>query len=172
MREDFFNIARDEQLLPFLRSTGRFTTNTDHEEWTAQDFISWQAILRDLLKTKPERWTKLIHERHPHSKQSDVASKFETSFRVQFQREGKFYLGVIQAGNTLRAMIASVYVDWLAGVKQGFCARPDCGKPFEITSAHARRYCSPECAHHQVVKRSRERQRTAVERPKLKSKPY
>jgi hypothetical protein len=157
VRDTFLSIRRTDKLLAFLNQTGRFTHYANRETWNLGEVVLWQKIIRSISRVKPEGWVGLMEEEFRHVDQSSLVSKFETNFPVSFSKMNKFYVGRITIRTTLQAMIASVYIDWMAGIKMGFCARLDCRKPYEITSSHKRTYCTPECAHHEVVRRSRNR---------------
>ena len=56
-----------------------------------------------------------------------------------------------------RACFAELCFEKLQGTTFGWCARADCGQFFQHTSRHARKYCSPECAHLVAVRNSRKK---------------
>jgi hypothetical protein len=73
----------------------------------------------------------------------------------------------INASSTLEAILATAYLDRLNGVKFGLCQLPDCNRLYEITSNHAREYCSQECAHKASMRRRRAVAKTARSKAKL-----
>ncbi len=87
-----------------------------------------------------------------------------TRFKVSFRWKGKKHFAVFEAGETLGAMLATIIIDHLRGAKYGFCARVDCGRPFEIETRHQRQYCRTYCAHLAGLRRRR------AERARLQNK--
>jgi hypothetical protein len=65
--------------------------------------------------------------------------------------------GVI-TDTTIDAILASVFIDTLNADFQ-LCAFPDCPNIFEVTSDHAREYCSHACAHKAGMRRRRAEQK-------------
>lgn len=65
----------------------------------------------------------------------------------------------ILAANTLDAMLATVYADWLTGSVFFPCADPKCTRTFEKTSEQERAYCERRCArrHGMELRRRDER---------------
>jgi hypothetical protein len=61
----------------------------------------------------------------------------------------------INVSSTLEAILATIYLDRLNGRDYALCGLKDCGKIYEVTSKHAREYCSQACAHKASVRRRR-----------------
>jgi hypothetical protein len=61
------------------------------------------------------------------------------------------------ARNTTYAMLLSIFLDRLKGARFLLCARHDCGRLFQVTSAHRRKFCSQYCGHFESLRRLRER---------------
>jgi hypothetical protein len=57
----------------------------------------------------------------------------------------------------LEALYATALIDRASGLGVQKCARPDCGIAFPLNSRHRRKFCSPNCAHLECVRRSRRR---------------
>lgn len=74
----------------------------------------------------------------------------------------------IHVHSTLEAILATAYVDRLNGLNFGLCALPDCNNLFEISSNHAREYCSQACAHKASVRRRRAAAKTVSVRSKAR----
>jgi hypothetical protein len=68
------------------------------------------------------------------------------------------------------ALRASVFLDRMEGFPWRRCGREDCGKVFRIESKHAKRYCTPECAHLQASNDYNERKRDAALKVRAKEK--
>jgi hypothetical protein len=64
-------------------------------------------------------------------------------------------IAMIMVDSTLEAILATIYLDRLNGLDHGLCALKDCPKIYEVTSKHARQYCSQECAHKASVRKRR-----------------
>ena len=77
---------------------------------------------------------------------------------------------VIMVVSALDAIYAACYIDTLIGAHHVLCAGKDCNNLFQITSNHAREYCSQACAHKASVRRRRAAAKAAqaakVEKPK------
>ena len=58
------------------------------------------------------------------------------------------------AHDEIEAIILTVHIDHLRRVRFKSCARPDCRKPFRLTSRHRRLYCGPYCGHLVAVRNS------------------
>jgi hypothetical protein len=73
------------------------------------------------------------------------------------QRDGIHYYGELVFPATIDGCVQAMAIERLLGdVKYDICEF--CGKPYEITSNHYRKYCSTDkCAHYAAVKRSRQR---------------
>lgn len=69
-------------------------------------------------------------------------------------RRPKAAMGVI-TNTVIDAILASVFVDTLSGIHFELCAFPDCPNVYEVTSNHARSYCSHSCAHKANMRRRR-----------------
>ena len=150
VREEFLKASSPDEILRFLRKTGRFTLDTAIKY---ADFKDWQAQTRLLMVNPPTKWANLI------SKDFLFMLRSHDSFRIAFIWSDHGYSGCIAVLNTLHAIVATVQLDHLRGAKHKFCKRQDCGLPFEIVSRHRRRYCSQYCAHIESVRRLRARRK-------------
>lgn len=81
------------------------------------------------------------------------------------QNRPKMSCGVI-TDTALDAILASVFLDTQSGIQFELCAFPDCSSVYEVTSNHAREYCSQACAHKASVRQKRAEAKAA----KLKAK--
>jgi hypothetical protein len=81
------------------------------------------------------------------------------------QNRPQMSCGVI-TDTAIDAILASVFVDTQSGTHFELCAFPDCSNVYEVTSNHAREYCSQPCAHKASVRRKRAEAKAA----KLKAK--
>jgi hypothetical protein len=53
----------------------------------------------------------------------------------------------VVAHDPLEAIVITVHIDRLRHVRFKSCARPDCRKPFALSSRHHRMYCTWYCGH-------------------------
>jgi hypothetical protein len=53
----------------------------------------------------------------------------------------------VMVGGVFPSILATVQFKLAQGAKFRTCARKDCRLPFEVTSRHARRFCTQYCAH-------------------------
>jgi hypothetical protein len=71
---------------------------------------------------------------------------------------GKGYPILIFVADTVKEfLLADLCFTALSGLPAAFCARKDCGKLFQKTSKHQRKFCSTECAHLESVRQHRAR---------------
>lgn len=68
---------------------------------------------------------------------------------------GEGPVAVITAGNTLQAILATIFLDGLNDISHAYCELKDCGELYAVTSKHARAYCSQACAHKAYIRRGR-----------------
>lgn len=148
-RARFFRLDTLEEFLTFLNRTGTLAWPSESGFWTVQKLRLLQVELRRLLQTPPQKWRA--------QENADVFQALVTArtVRLQFGWRNNQHCAVIIANSTLQALIASVQLDHLRNARYSFCARADCRTQYEITSKHKRKYCSPECAHMEVVRRAR-----------------
>jgi hypothetical protein len=120
-----------------------FSKDRGHMDFS--QFVELQRVLRRAGELSVEQWSKLPPWFHINSLKVDL--NFE---------EGRLTGECIVPG--VLACAAQLFVEKLSGTRYGWCARSDCnGKWFRHESNHARKYCSPECAHLVAVRASRER---------------
>ncbi|HTQ58049.1 MAG TPA: hypothetical protein VMI94_26475 [Bryobacteraceae bacterium] len=150
VRRQFLGIRTDDDALAFLRRTGVFSR--PGEAWTMKDISLFQNGFRHMLLTRPLKWrasafgdARLIRS---------ILSK--RMLRLEFHWSKKVHYAAILADTTLQAIVASIEVDHLGNASFGVCARRNCGRIFEFTTKHKRKYCSKRCGHAEVVRLSRE----------------
>ena len=175
VRAAFLGLESEQEILGFLNQVGRFTPSmgikwrvTGH--WDVDDFRCWQRMFRKFMKRPPDRWNQAVERLavpgvdHLMRRVLQASRKFAIQFRWRSERQtewkGAPHLAVIESQDALNAMLATIYLDHLHGTKFGFCARPDCGRAFEVSSRHKRKFCEQYCAHLQALRRMRKRQKT------------
>lgn len=67
----------------------------------------------------------------------------------------------VSVSHTFSSVLATIQFKLVQGAKFRTCARKDCGLPFELTSRHARRFCTQYCAHITALRRRRKMARKA-----------
>ena len=159
MRDEFLALPEDlRQLSLFARRWGfwdefwcltHFNPNSQMEQLPdlnchcilAHKLWAKQAEYRDALSGRAAAWL------------SRPEARIETR-----QREYPPYF-FAQTSDCKRAIEITITADHLKGAQFGVCARRDCNTIFEFRSGHARKFCTPECAHLMAVRKSRERAR-------------
>jgi hypothetical protein len=116
------------------------------------DFREWQQLIGDLVSSSRDRWNRLSRK-YPARKLA-AASK-PLFLRIEWTK-GK-PVGVVSVRTALDAILASIQIDKMRGVKSKYCA--ECLKEFPLTTAHEREYCSHKCAHRVAMRRYRSRVR-------------
>ena len=165
VREEFLGLKSEADFLGFLNKVGRFSGGAAGSGyWDLNDFRGWQQVFREFLKCSPAMWhnyllklttvapgfnVRLIHM------EVGVSMKAGLHLRLSWERR----CALIWVLDAVSAILVSIYIDHLRGVKFRFCARRDCRHPFEVTSRHKRKYCQQYCAHLESVRRMRNRQR-------------
>lgn len=115
---------------------------------TSTPLVNVPASLNHLLPLLSQQ-EQLWLAGHPHG----IAIKSRRRSLFPFDRDE--LLALIGVTTTLEALLATIYLDRLNGVGHALCGLTDCQKIYEITSKHARRYCSQACAHKASVRRRR-----------------
>lgn len=152
VRAKFLEVDTTAELTMFLNKTGFF--NRFEDEF--HDLVEWQELVRALITKNPQHWP-LLTERFDKRKVRRALQ--DNAADCSFIWTGGKPHARLWTSTTLRAMVVSIQVDHLRGAKFRFCMKPDCGKPYEVTSSHERLYCSQECAHHVSVRRNRKKRR-------------
>jgi hypothetical protein len=183
VREAFLNIKTIDDLCVFLSDYGVFLDKPGGNMKLKQ-VTQWQEVIRWLLSNAPSKWGWFASEgvRVPvvKNKRGDKVVDYgpltqfgeaiylqivsRINFTITFRwatriaakgETAERHTASILATDVLTAILATVYVDQLRSARYAICARPDCLKPYEITSRRKRFYCSQPCAHIQSVRRNR-----------------
>jgi|GEM_PF-5343753 len=154
IRDEFMAIKTVTGLTDFLNKTGSF----DRYFSGFSGLSRWQLLFAKMLKLNPQRWSQL-GELYGVGRVRTVlrVGQFHTRF---IWADGKPSCS-IHTGTTIQAIVATMQLDHLRGAKFRFCARPDCGRPYEVTSKHQRLYCSQYCAHFTSLRKLRDKKRAA-----------
>ena len=142
--------------------------------WGTDAFLSWQKVFRQFLRRSPEDWDHYMQRLSVPGFDTRLimrALNEASEFRVQFRWRSRKHAAALMARDVVTAIFATIYIDRLQGAKYGFCARPDCNKPFKIKSRHKRIYCNMYCAHVQGVRRLRAKEKKTKLRLK-RSRPH
>jgi hypothetical protein len=148
VRDRFLRLRTTRQLAAFLAETGFF----DLFLLTFSNLTLWQGLVTHLLRVKPQYWPKLADT---YGQRFLQMVKRNTRLRMSFDWEGPSPLAAVEASTTAQAIIASVQIDHLRGARFRVCARPDCGRVYEVQSKHERMYCEQYCAHLVSLRRKR-----------------
>jgi hypothetical protein len=157
IRDRFFQVKNAEQGLCLFREYGIF----GEEQRNIFQFVAglsfadlqvWQELLGACRLTDPSDWEALCGQ-YAHLRQaSDILQVPE--FSIDIEPHPAFRL---RCEGVRDVILAAIYLDKLDNVRSSMCQRNDCGVVFNHESRHVRRFCSPECAHHEAVRRNRAR---------------
>jgi hypothetical protein len=171
MREKFFGLPEDnlDKLAAFLNEVGAWPSSNEPDPdipghgvrfpviLKPDDVWAFRHDLKDALldknrewfkesvtpvSSKPKTWLDLFS----HHRANDFPLRFELSDVVA---------GVVTLTNARHMLFAIALADVSRGIRFKTCARKGCGAPFPITSKHAKKFHSPECAHLALVQRGR-----------------
>jgi hypothetical protein len=115
-----------------------------------EDFRQWRELLRTAMLMPRNKWHTL-EKRFPKYKVRRLFYTPQFTLRLQDGRP----IAVLRARSALDAILASLHLDELDGIKFQTCVR--CGELFEVDNRHVHKFCRYECAHYFAVKASRAR---------------
>jgi hypothetical protein len=131
----------------------------DNQVYQSWDLSGSSKMRVTLTDTKLLTWQDALSD----ESLSELARQFEfPRIDVRPLGTGKSEFAVAETDTTLDALLASVHIDCIRGARFKRCARRDCPEKdriFELDSNHARKYCSPYCAHLASLRRLRARKR-------------
>jgi hypothetical protein len=156
VRADFLDLRDENDCLGFLNETGLFFRDGANEagQPMSLDHIRiWQRTFIGFLRRRPAVWETRLELVEPNAS--------EIIRMVHLHRHCTVALGEGRAAQfiareTFSAILATIYLDHLRGTRFRLCARPDCGRPYEIESRHTRKYCTQYCASLQSLRRVRQ----------------
>jgi hypothetical protein len=165
LRDEFLSLKSVADFLGFLNKVGRFSGGVAmNGDWELSDLKGWQQVFRELLKCSPGRWEEYLARLRTTTPgfngrliTIDVPVSMKTHFQLHLSWQRRS--GVIGVSDAVSAILASIYIDHLRGLHFRFCARPDCRRPFEITSRHKKKYCEQYCGHLESLRRMRKRRK-------------
>lgn len=136
LREEFLGVKPDEDdAITFLGKFGAWSISN----WMRlKDLTSFQSAVREALTSGPGEWFK---------------SSFSSFSGWNRLREYPYF--GLRTNHCKDAIAATVSIDLLNQAKFRVCARGDCGKLFELTSKHKRKYCCQYCGHLESVRKTR-----------------
>ena len=166
VREEFLGLKSEAEFLGFLNRVGRFSAGMapDSGVWDLKDFKGWQQVFREFLKRQPDMWPNYFVKLTASAPgfnvgliQSEVKLAVDTRLRIRLSWQRRS--AIIWVSEAVSAILVTIYIDHLRGLRFRFCARRDCRGAFEVTSRHRRKYCQQYCAHLESLRRMRKRQR-------------
>lgn len=189
IREVFLDVRTPKEALDFLGFTGYFRSMNDefpkhHESLSWSDFRRWQQLIVLLMRKGPFRGIPTVENGRggtglsvPSPLLPIIGELSLTEFHwllgwpdqivIQPLPENpspdwrhKLY-AVIYVHSTLEAILATVYIDSLNGLRYERCLQ--CQKIFKIRSKHPRTYCTQKCAW---IAGTQRRRKAAKERAK------
>lgn len=110
------------------------------------EILAFQKMLKQAWTCGPDfrRWDKEIRD-----------SVFDLELRPDLMKERPSLFICADCAQDL--LLADLFFAALSGLPVGFCARRDCGKLFQKSTKHERKFCSTECAHIESVRQHRAR---------------
>jgi len=158
MRKEFLSLEKNEkELLAFLNKYGWWDS---HPQTPVCDFWELQEVLRMVLLGSPRARGQMLSRRMFAGLPGPLATRLTASFDY----EGGVPKYVAETDRCLDAIVTSIQVDLVRGVKFGECVRPDCHEIFDIRSKHERKYCGERCRHLEVMRHRRENKRQKMSR--------
>jgi hypothetical protein len=138
LRDDFLSLKTDsEEALAILNRWGRWIPWRNYVDMA--EIIALQRAVRQALTSPAEIWFRSLYASPP----------------MVNSRSSEFPYFVMVTDACEAAIRTTTTMDLLRQLKFKTCARPDCDKPFPVTSKHERNYCTQYCAHLESVRRSR-----------------
>jgi len=145
LRDDFLSLkAESEAILTILSKWGRWVPFRNYVDMT--EISALQHAVRRALTSPAEVWFRGLYASPP---------------KVN-SRSSAFPYFVILTDACEAAIRTTTTMDLLRKLKFKTCARPDCDKPFPVTSKHERNYCTQYCAHLESVRRARKSTQRSV----------
>jgi hypothetical protein len=145
LREDFLNLPEDDRaLVDFLNRTQYWN---DRSPKTTNEYWSWQSLIRRALLRRPYGWSNLVRK-FP----VDQVLALRLGFAIDIEWKKGVAIGQVSADSPLQAIVATVQIDRMRGVRYDTCARPDCQRLYRIKTRHSRKYCTQKCAHLENVR--------------------
>lgn len=180
VREHFMSLRTPQDCLAFLNQYGRFSPlrNVDEQVgWTFDTLMKFQEVFGAFAKLPPDRWNEyanslLLPQKNEASIRAVLGALNWSRSSIEFRANqtklptlrGAKYAGVIETNDVISSILTTLQIDHVRGAKFGACASKGCPRFYEITSQHKRKYCSPECAHLETVRRLRKRQKVGLKR--------
>lgn len=149
--DTFLRIKTEIDAVQFLERFGPFESDDDSKK---PKTVKWSSLL-ELQRRIRESWVKPLGQWPKEI--SHLAFTFHLELALAFEKP---VLWVV-AGAMTQALIADLMFAKLSNSPSAFCARADCGRLFQKTSKHDRKYCSMECAHVESVRKHRARKSTS-----------
>lgn len=138
LRDDFLGLKGEgEKALAFLNKWGRWVSHRNYVDLVEMSAL--QEAVRESLMSPAKGWFRSRYSSPP----------------TMNSRSAEFPYFVILTDACEAAIRTTTTIDLLRKLKFKECARPDCAKPFPVTSKHERSYCTTYCAHLESVRRSR-----------------
>ena len=148
IREQFLGVQSGSDLKGFLNRVGVFDPSLKR----FKDLEAWQRLIRSLMTTQPTSWSELLSTTDPQLANAVLQYRNHV---VHFPLDQADHLSVIRASSALEAMVATVLLNHMSGIRHAVCNREDCGKLFRFETARERIYCSQYCAHLVSLRRKR-----------------
>jgi hypothetical protein len=156
IRDRFFKIVTPEDGLRLFTRYGLFD-DADCDGWfppslSFADLLSWQDLLKQCHTGEPREWEVLSRRFAKLWHVEDIFQTPETSIILGSPTKIRLYCEGIRG-----AVLTAIFLDKLGNVKSSFCQRAGCDVVYNHETKHERKYCSPDCAHAEAVRKSRQR---------------
>jgi hypothetical protein len=159
VRTMFFAMkADDKAALEFLNEVHVFSSMSSTNDPIPRhtpELLQFRELLVSLAVSNPTTW-KTVLSKHP--KRLTALLNMNRFPNLTLDWSGSSPCAVLTSPNALRAIFATIQIDHWSRARLRRCVKPDCWKVFQADDPR-KVYCSHECAHHQAVRRYRQRQR-------------
>lgn len=180
LRERFMSLRTPQECASFLNEYGRFSPleKIDREVgWAFETLMKLREVFTNLATRPMEEWSEYANElMSPQENGANIRAVFGalnwSRSAIEFRANqtslptlrGAKHIGVIETNDVISAIFTTLQIDQVRGAKFRACARIDCQQFYEVTSNHKRKYCGPDCAHLETVRRLRKRQKSKSRR--------
>ena len=159
-------VKTNEDALAFVNQAGMIW-KAENEPIVPADIFTVRTFTRLAVTMPPTRWPRVCEEeRLPVNLVGDA-----WSLKNLFPSDQGSRFHLVYLANTLRqALLSSVLIDALRGMKYRFCRLARCGIPFEVTGQKKKQFCCEEHRQAHAMQRYRTRRHRKLSKGKPVSK--
>jgi hypothetical protein len=154
VRKEFLELRTEAGLLKFLNQYGKWDDSDVPE--TVEEFWHLQAAFAELQNYPPQ--VRRIAQELGWKRKFTCSLHWQSSSAKSQARQGRAQKAValwrVDCRTIMDALIASIQIDLVRGVKDRECKRSDCRLRF-VPKTSRQRYCTQYCSHLVSVRRNR-----------------